>query len=37
MASNYALFTDSESLNASNTSSSHLPTKFLQLPNSILS
>ena len=29
----YALFTGSESLNASNTSSSHLPTKFSQLPN----
>jgi len=29
----YALFTDSELLNASNTSSSHLPTKFSQLPN----
>jgi len=27
------LSTGSESLNASNTSSSHLPTKFLQLPN----
>jgi len=29
----YALFTGSGSLNASNTSSSHLPTKFSQLPN----
>jgi len=29
----YALFTGSWSLNASNTSSSHLPTKFSQLPN----
>ena len=29
----YALFTGSESLNASNTSSSHLPTQFSQLPN----
>jgi len=29
----YALSTSSESLNASNTSSSHLPTKFIQLPN----
>ena len=29
----YALFTGSGSLNASNTSSSHLPTKFWQLPN----
>jgi len=29
----YALFTGSESLNASNTSSSHLPTKFSQLSN----
>jgi len=29
----YALFTGSKSLNASNTSSSHLPTKFSQLPN----
>jgi len=29
----YALFTGSESLNASNTSSSHLHTKFSQLPN----
>jgi len=29
----YAFFTGSESLNVSNTSSSHLPTKFSQLPN----
>ena len=29
----YALFTGSGSLNASNTSSSHLSTKFSQLPN----
>jgi len=29
----YALFTGSGSLNASNTSSSHLPSKFSQLPN----
>ena len=29
----YALFTGSGSLNASNTSSSYLPTKFSQLPN----
>jgi len=29
----YALVTGSESLNASNTSSSHLPTMFSQLPN----
>ena len=29
----YAFSTGSESLNASNTSSSHLPTKFSQLPN----
>jgi len=29
----YALSTGSESLNALNTSSSHLPTKFSQLPN----
>ena len=29
----YALFTGPGSLNASNTSSSHLPTKFSQLPN----
>ena len=29
----YAVCTASESLNASNTSSSHLPTKFSQLPN----
>jgi len=29
----YALFTGSESMNASNTSSSHLSTKFSQLPN----
>jgi len=29
----YALFTGSESLNTSNRSSSHLPTKFSQLPN----
>ena len=29
----YALFTGSGSLNASNTSSSHLPTKISQLPN----
>ena len=29
----YALFAGSESLNASNTSSSYLPTKFSQLPN----
>ena len=29
----YALFTGSGSLNASNISSSHLPTKFSQLPN----
>jgi len=29
----YVLFTGSGSLNASNTSSSHLPTKFSQLPN----
>jgi len=31
--SSYALSTGSESWNASNTSFSHLPTKFLQLPN----